>query len=84
MSQTDAQLEMREKHYEKIKRKSLYWIVFLLVLLAAHAFAFYTILWDNDIEDGILLIADVLGHACIFVLDLQFLHFRWVLSVWDL
>ncbi len=76
MSECDALLELRTKHYEKIKRKSLYWIVFLLIMLGGHGFAFYTMLWDHDIEDGILLIADVLGHACIFVLDLQFLHFR--------
>ena len=29
LSETDAQLELQEKHYEKIKRKSLYWIAFL-------------------------------------------------------
>ena len=44
LSETDGQLELREKHYEKIKRKSLYWIAFLVILLAAHALAFFFML----------------------------------------
>ena len=44
LSETDGQLELREKHYEKIKRKSLYWIAFLVILLAGHAVAFYVML----------------------------------------
>jgi hypothetical protein len=44
LSETDGQLELREKHYEKIKRKSLYWIAFLVVLFAAHATAFFFML----------------------------------------
>ena len=79
MSETDAQLELREKHYEKIKRKSLYWIVFLLVLLTLHSFALYTILTDSNMFDFIFFVADVLAHTIIFVLDLQFLHFAMVL-----
>ena len=67
------------KHYEKIKRKSLYWIAFLLVLLGLHGFAFYTMLKDANIEDHIFFIADFLAHTTIFVLDLQFLHFVMVL-----
>ena len=43
MSETDAQLELQEKHYDKIKRKSLYWIVFLGILLAGHTVAFYQV-----------------------------------------
>jgi len=69
----------KEKHYEKIKRKSLYWIIFLLILLAGHAFAFHRLLKDADIEDGAFWIADLLGHAVIYVLDLQFLHFSMVM-----
>lgn len=34
LSEVDAQLELREKHYDKIKRKSIYCIVFLLVIIA--------------------------------------------------
>ena len=44
LSETDGQLELREKHYEKIKRKSLYWIAFLVILLAGHAAAFFVML----------------------------------------
>ena len=79
LSETDAQLELMEKHYEKIKRKTLYWIVFLLILLALHSFAFYTILDDSDTFDLVLFLADILAHMTIFVLDLQFLHFSMVI-----
>lgn len=41
LSETDAQLELQEKHYDKIKRKSLYWIAFMVLLLAGHTVAFY-------------------------------------------
>ena len=33
MSQLDSQLELKEKHYDKIKRKTLYWVVVELLLL---------------------------------------------------
>ncbi len=79
LSETDAQLELREKHYNKIKRKSLYWLAFLLALMGLHGLAFHRLLWDAGAEDWILLAADVLAHATIFVLDLQFLHFSMVL-----
>ncbi len=44
LSETDGQLELREKHYEKIKRKSLYWIAFLGILFFLHGLAFYFLL----------------------------------------
>lgn len=79
LSETDAQLELQEKHYDKIKRKSLYWIAFLGILLAGHAVAFYTVLVDANLFDILILLADVLAHTTIFVLDLQFLHLTMVL-----
>jgi hypothetical protein len=75
----DAQLELQEKHYEKIKRKSLYWIVFLCLLLAGHAVAFYTVMYDSVGFDILILLSDTLAHATVFVLDLQFLHLVMVL-----
>ena len=47
LSEADAQLELQERHYEKIKRKSLYWIVFLGLLLAGHTVAFYQVYTDS-------------------------------------
>ncbi len=79
LSEIDAQLELREKHYDKLKRKSLYWIIFLLFLLALHSFAFYTFLDDSGIFDFIFMLSDLLAHTALFVLDLQFLHFSMVL-----
>ena len=79
LSETDAQLELQEKHYEKIKRKSLYWIVFLSLLLAGHAVAFYQILVDSIGFELLLFIADALAHSTVLVLDLQYLHMVMVL-----
>ena len=85
LSEADAQLELKEKHYEKIKRKSLYWILFLTCLLAIHGLAFtfmvkdiFAFIDDKD-PDILLILADVVAHATIFVLDLQFLHLSMVL-----
>ena len=36
ISQLDSQLELKEKHYDKIKRKTLYWVVVEIVLLVLH------------------------------------------------
>lgn len=79
MSETDAQLELQEKHYDKIKRKSLYWIVFLGILLAGHTVAFYQLYSDSVGFDILLSLSDTLAHATILVLDLQFLHLVMVL-----
>merc|ERR1712141_425577 len=35
-SEVDSQLELKEKHYDKIKRKTLYWVSVELILIAAH------------------------------------------------
>merc|ERR1719150_3495754 len=35
-SEVDSQLELKEKHYDKIKRKTLYWVSVEIVLIAAH------------------------------------------------
>jgi hypothetical protein len=73
LSEADAQLELQEKHYDKLKRKSLYWIVFLLVLLVGHVIAFSTTISNMGFFDILMIIADTLAHTTIFVLDLQFL-----------
>ena len=36
ISQLDSQLELKEKHYDKIKRKTLYWVVVEIFLLVLH------------------------------------------------
>lgn len=79
LSETDGQLELREKHYEKIKRKSLYWIAFLVILLAGHAAAFFMMLDKADMFDLVFYVCDILAHCVLFVLDLQFLYFCMVL-----
>jgi len=79
LSETDAQLELQEKHYEKIKRKSLYWIAFLGLLLAGHTVAFYQMYTDSVGFDILLSLSDTLAHSTIFVLDLQFLYLVMVL-----
>ena len=79
LSETDAQLELQEKHYEKIKRKSLYWIVFLVMLLASHAVAFTQTMVDSVGFDILILLSDTMAHATVFVLDLQYLYMIMVL-----
>jgi len=79
LSATDAQLELHAKHYEKLKRKSLYWIAFLCGLVALHGWAMYTLLTDGGIFDINAFIADVLAQLCTYTLDLQFLYLTMVL-----
>ena len=79
LSETDAQLELQEKHYDKIKRKSMYWIVFLALLLAGHAVSMYQILKDSVGFDILILLADTMAHSTLFVLDLQYLYMIMVL-----
>lgn len=79
LSETDAQLELQEKHYDKIKRKSMYWIVFLALLLAGHAVAMYQILQDSVGFDILILLSDTMAHSTLFVLDLQYLYMIMVL-----
>lgn len=79
LSEIDAQLELQAKHYDKIKRKTLYWIVFLGALLAIHGLSFYTILNDGAMFDLMLFISVMLAHCLVFVLDLQYLHFSMVM-----
>jgi hypothetical protein len=94
LSETDAQLELYEKHYNKIKRKSMYWIFFLVVLLLGHGAAFLFLLRDlygfgggevvmssvGDLGFDVLLwLADFMAHGTIFCLDLQFLFLAMVL-----
>jgi len=86
LSETDAQLELKEKHYDKLKRKSCYWIAVLVVLLVGHsvAFAFLTqdafaVMEDTNATDFLLIMADVAAHMIIYALDLQFLHMAMVL-----
>jgi len=79
LSETDAQLELQEKHYDKIKRKSLYWIAFMVLLLAGHTVAFYFLYTDSVGFDILISLSDSLAHATILVLDLQFLYLVMVL-----
>jgi len=94
LSETDAQLELYEKHYNKIKRKSMYWIFFLAILLLGHGAAFLFMLRDlygfgggevilssvGELGFDVLLwLADFMAHGTIFCLDLQFLFLAMVL-----
>ena len=36
LQKQDSQLELKEKHYDKIKRKTLYWVVVEIFLLVLH------------------------------------------------
>jgi len=86
LSETDAQLELKEKHYDKLKRKTCYWILVLALLLVGHSVAFSFLvrdafdMIDNSMAtDFLLIMADVAAHMLIFTLDLQFLHMAMVL-----
>jgi len=77
-SEVDSQLELKEKHYEKIKRKTLYWIVVELLLIAMHMVGI--VFMFEDIQRDIILLACILcANLAIGVLDLQYIHMCMVL-----
>jgi len=77
-AEVDSQLELKEKHYDKIKSKSLFWVVVEISLFAIHGIALYFFLEDLG-QDYVLFGCFLLGHLAIGVLDLQYIHMCMVL-----
>jgi len=77
-SELDSQLELKEKHYDKIKRKTLYWVVVELLLLGCHITA-VVFLFEDIQRDVILLACIFCANLAIGVLDLQYIHLCMVL-----
>jgi len=77
-SEIDSQLELKEKHYDKIKRKTIYWIVVELILLMLHMTGVVFLLEDIQ-RDLILLAAILFANLAVSVLDLQYVHLCMVL-----
>merc|ERR1719167_496 len=72
-SEVDSQLELKEKHYDKIKRKTLYWVSVEIVLIAAHVVG--VVFMFEDIQRDLILMAVILAaNMAIGVLDLQYVH----------
>jgi len=78
VSQLDSQLELKEKHYDKIKRKTLYWVVVELVLLATQMTG-VVFMFEDISRDVILLVCIACANMAIAVLDLQYIHMTMVL-----
>jgi len=77
-SEVDSQLELKEKHYDKIKRKTLYWIVVEILLIAMHMVGIIFML--EDIQRDIILLACIFcANLAVSVLDLQYIHMCMVL-----
>merc|ERR1712227_545680 len=77
-SEVDSQLELKEKHYDKIKRKTLYWVSVEIVLIAAHVVG--VVFMFEDIQRDLILMAVILAaNMAIGVLDLQYIHLCMVL-----
>merc|ERR1739844_267258 len=77
-SEVDSQLELKEKHYDKIKRKTLYWVSVELLLIAAHVVG--VVFMFEDIQRDLILMAVILAaNLAIGVLDLQYIHLCMVL-----
>jgi len=77
-AEVDSQLELKEKHYEKIKSKSLFWVVVELVLSLIHGLALF-FMFEDFVEDYVMLGCFLLAHLAIGVLDLQYIHMSMVL-----
>merc|ERR1711963_961695 len=77
-SEVDSQLELKEKHYDKIKRKTLYWVSVEIVLIAAHVVG--VVFMFEDIQRDLILMAVILAaNLAVGVLDLQYIHLCMVL-----
>merc|ERR1719346_972446 len=73
VSQLDSQLELKEKHYDKIKRKTLYWVVVEIFLLVLHMVG-VVFMFEDIQRDIILLVCIFCANMAIGVLDLQYIH----------
>jgi len=72
-AEIDSQLQLKEKHYDKLKNKCLFWIVIELVLVIGHAVPLYFFM-DKIGIDVILYISLILATFAVAVLDLQYVH----------
>ena len=77
MSQLDSQLELKEKHYDKIKRKTLYWVVAELLLLVLQMTG-VVFMFEDISRDIILLVCILCANMAMAVLDLQYIHMTMV------
>merc|ERR1719433_1879066 len=77
-SEVDSQLELKEKHYDKIKRKTLYWVVVEILLLVLQMVG-VVFLFEDIQRDIILLVCIFCANMAIGVLDLQYIHMCMVL-----
>ncbi|XP_023335000.1 uncharacterized protein LOC111706370 [Eurytemora carolleeae] len=69
-AQIDSQLELKEKSYDKIKAKSLFWIVLEILLFAGHGVGLF-FLFEDIGRDLILFGCFLLANLAIGVLNLQ-------------
>merc|ERR1719244_1707549 len=77
-SEVDSQLELKEKNYEKIKRKTIFWIVIEVILTIIHMVG--VVFLFEDIQRDIILLACILcANLAVGVLDLQYIHLCMVL-----
>lgn len=72
-AEIDSQLQLKEKHYNKLKNKSLFWVIIELVLVIGHAVPLYFFL-DKCGLDVVLYVCLILATFAIAVLDLQYVH----------
>merc|ERR1712029_1016475 len=78
VSQLDSQLELKEKHYDKIRRKTLYWVVVEIILLVLQMVG-VVFMFEDIQRDIILLVCILCSNMAIAVLDLQYIHMCMVL-----
>ena len=50
ISECDAQLELQERHYVKIRKKSNYWIAFLVIMLGKFANSNWVRVWVSEVK----------------------------------
>jgi len=72
-SNVDSQLELKEKHYDKIKKKTLYWVVIEILLIVSN-FVGIVFMFEDIQRDVILLACLLCANCAIGVLDLQYVH----------
>lgn len=77
-SKIDSQLELKEKHYCKLKSKTLFWIIFLVVFYCAHGIGLFFVICEYGF-DLVLFVCLVVPGLANAVLDLQYVHLSMVL-----
>lgn len=72
-AEIDSQLQLKEKHYDKLKNKSIFWIVVEILLVIGHAVPLYFFM-DKCGLDVVLYVCLILATFAVAVLDLQYVH----------